>query len=166
MLWRSQAIHRYRRPSMSFPYLTDLINTLFGTRWHLAIPTFGVVVALAVVLATSVAIRCVKEYEKAGRLPPRTHTMVTDMVLVSTLAGILGARLFDIFDHLESFLADPLSMILTRTGFSIYGGLCFGIAAGVLFVKRRSIPVPVMLDAAARDDTGIWNRETRLPDIR
>jgi phosphatidylglycerol:prolipoprotein diacylglycerol transferase len=40
-------------------------------------------------------------------------------------------------------------MILTRTGFSIYGGLCFGIVVGVIFVKRRSVPVIPMLDATA-----------------
>jgi phosphatidylglycerol:prolipoprotein diacylglycerol transferase len=71
------------------------------------------------------------------------------MSLVAALVGIVGARVFDILDNVDRFLADPLSMILTRTGFSIYGGLCFGILAGVIFVKRRSIPVLPMLDATA-----------------
>lgn len=105
--------------------------------------------AIALVLATSVAIRLVKGYEKLGRLPPLSHTIVTDTTLVATLAGIIGARIFDILDHFDRFIADPVSMILTRSGFSIYGGLCFGIVAGVIFVKRRSIPVIPMLDATA-----------------
>ncbi|MGC1457231.1 MAG: prolipoprotein diacylglyceryl transferase family protein [Steroidobacteraceae bacterium] len=134
---------------MSAPYVTDAINAIFGTRWHLPIPTFGVIVAIALVLATSVAIRLVKGYEKLGRLPPLSHTIVTDTTLVATLAGIIGARIFDILDHFDRFIADPVSMILTRSGFSIYGGLCFGIVAGVIFVKRRSIPVIPMLDATA-----------------
>jgi phosphatidylglycerol---prolipoprotein diacylglyceryl transferase len=134
---------------MSFPYVTDLLNAIFGTHWNLAIPTFGVIVAIAVALATYVATRVVRSYEGLGRLPSRSHTIVSDMAIVSTLAGILGARVFDILDNANRFVADPLSMILTRTGFSIYGGLCFGIAAGVIFVKRRSIPVIPMLDAAA-----------------
>ena len=134
---------------MSYPYLTDISNALFGTHWHLAVPNFGVIVAIAVVAATVVATRLVRSYEVLGRLPPRTHALVTDMVLVSTLAGIVGARIFDIFDNLDRFLANPLSMIFTRAGFSIYGGLCFGIVAGVIFVKRRSLPVIPMLDAAA-----------------
>ena len=46
-------------------------------------------------------------------------------------------------------IARSSSMILTRTGFSIYGGLCFGIIAGVIYIKRRSIPVIPMLDATA-----------------
>jgi phosphatidylglycerol:prolipoprotein diacylglycerol transferase len=134
---------------MSFPYVTDVLNAVFGTHWDLPIPMFGVIVAIAVVLATYVATLTVRNYEKLCRLPSRSHTIVSDMAIVSTLAGIVGARVFDILDNADRFVADPLSMILTRTGFSIYGGLCFGIVAGVIFVKRRSIPVIPMLDATA-----------------
>jgi len=134
---------------MSFPYVTDLINAVLGTHLHLPLPMFGVVVAIAIVTATTVATRLVRTYEDLGKLPPQSHTFVADMVLVSALAGIVGARVFDICDNPDRFLADPIAMIFTRAGFSIYGGLCFGIVAGVIFVKRRSVPVIPMLDAAA-----------------
>jgi len=134
---------------MSFPYVTDAINALFGTRWHLPLPTFGIIVASAIVVATWVATRLVRQYEELGKLPAHSHTFVTDMVFVSVLAGIVGARVFDILDNLDRFVANPISMIFTRAGFSIYGGLCFGIVAGVIFVKRRSVPVIPMLDATA-----------------
>lgn len=133
----------------TFPYVTDVVNSVFGTHWDLPIPTFGVIVAIAVVVATSLATRMVKRYEELGRLPTRSNTIVAEMAVVSTLAGIAGARVFDILDNLDRFFADPISMILTRTGFSIYGGLCFGIVVGVIYVKRRSISVIPMLDATA-----------------
>jgi phosphatidylglycerol:prolipoprotein diacylglycerol transferase len=110
---------------------------------------FGIIVAIAVAAANYVASRIVRSYEDLDRLPSQAHRAVWDMAIVSTLAGIVGARAFDILDNADRFIADPLSMILTRTGFSIYGGLCFGILAGVIFVKRRSIPVIPMLDATA-----------------
>jgi phosphatidylglycerol:prolipoprotein diacylglycerol transferase len=134
---------------MSYPYVTDALNAVFGTHWDLPIPTFGVIVAIAVAAATYLAIRVVRSYENLSRLPPQSHSTVWDIAFVATFAGIIGARIFDIFDNADRFLADPLSMILTRTGFSIYGGLCFGILAGVIFMKRRSIPVIPMLDATA-----------------
>jgi phosphatidylglycerol:prolipoprotein diacylglycerol transferase len=133
----------------SFPYVTDFINALFGTQWRLPIPTFGVLVAIAVLAASSTARRIAKDYEDLGRLPLGAHAVVPEMAIVATLVGIVGARLFDILDNLNRFYADPLSMIFTRNGFSIYGGLCFGLVAGVLFVKRRSVPVVPMLDAVA-----------------
>jgi phosphatidylglycerol:prolipoprotein diacylglycerol transferase len=133
----------------TFPYVTDVVNAVFGTRWNLPIPTFGIIVAIAVVLATYIATRAVKGYEELGNLPPRSHAIVADMAVVSTLAGVVGARVFDILDNLDRFVTDPISMILTRSGFSIYGGLFFGIVAGVIFVRRRSVPVIPMLDATA-----------------
>jgi phosphatidylglycerol---prolipoprotein diacylglyceryl transferase len=134
---------------MSYPYVTDALNAIFGAHWYLPIPTFGFIVAIAVTVATYLATRVVRSYEELGRLPPRSHTIVPNMAIVSTFAGIVGARIFDILDNVDRFVADPLSMILTRTGFSIYGGLCFGIVAGVIILKRRSVPVIPMLDATA-----------------
>jgi phosphatidylglycerol---prolipoprotein diacylglyceryl transferase len=134
---------------MSYPYVTDVFNAVFGTHWHLPIPTFGIIVAIAVASATYLATRVVRSYENLSRLPSQSHGAVLDMAIVSTFAGIIGARVFDIADNVDRFVVDPLSMILTRTGFSIYGGLCFGIIAGVIFVKRRSMPVIPMLDATA-----------------
>lgn len=134
---------------MSFPYVTDMINAAFGTRWNLPLPTFGLIFAIAVLVATFVATRAVKQYEERGKLPTGSHVVFSDAALLSVLAGIVGARAFDILDNLDRFVADPISMILTRTGFSIYGGLLFGIVAGVIFVRRRSIPVMPMLDATA-----------------
>src|SRR6202453_2431561 len=134
---------------MSYPYVTDALNAIFGTHWRLPIPTFGVIVAIAVAAATYVASRVVRSYQDLGRMPSQSQGAVWDMAIVSTFAGIIGARVFDILDNTDRFLADPLSLILTRTGFSIYGGLCFGIIAGVIYIKRRSIPVIPMLDATA-----------------
>jgi phosphatidylglycerol---prolipoprotein diacylglyceryl transferase len=134
---------------MSFPYLTDIFIALFGTRWTLPIPTFGLVVAAAMVLATSVARREAKRLEATGKLPASTHLVIGDLALISALAGLVGARVFHVIDHPEAFLADPTAVIFSRAGFSIYGGLCFGVLTGVLFLRRRAIPAAPMLDAAA-----------------
>lgn len=134
---------------MAFPYVTDLINALLGTHMTLPIPMFGVIVAIAMAAATSVATRAVRRSEEFGDLPPGTHSIVTDVASVSGVAGIVGARVFSVLENMNGFIADPISMIVTRSGFSIYGGLCFGVVAGVIVVRRRSIPVIPMLDAVA-----------------
>jgi phosphatidylglycerol:prolipoprotein diacylglycerol transferase len=133
----------------AFPYITDAFTAVFGTHISLPIPMFGAIVAIAMVVATSLATRAVRKYEEQGKLPPGTHLIVTDTACISGLAGIVGARIFSIFDDVSGFMAHPIAAIWTRSGFSIYGGLCFGLVAGVIFVKRRSVPVIPMLDAVA-----------------
>ena len=134
---------------MSFPYVSDLLNWILGTDLRLPIPFFGLLVVLAIVAATYVARLGVEHQEQLGRLRAATHAVVPDLALVAALAGIVGARIFYIADHPGNFVADPAGMIFSRSGFSIYGGLLFGVAAGMLFLKRRNIPIVPMLDAVA-----------------
>jgi len=134
---------------MSFPYVTDVLNALFGTQWHLPIPVFGIVVMTAVYLAMLVFGKEVARRETLGVVPAGTAALVADVVFVGVVAGILGAKVFDLLEHTDEVIAHPASMIFSRNGFSIYGGLCFGTLAAIFLLVRRRIPVLPMLDAAA-----------------
>jgi phosphatidylglycerol:prolipoprotein diacylglycerol transferase len=134
---------------MSFPYVTDVLNALFGTQWHLPIPVFGVLVLVAVYLSMLVFGREVARRETLGVVPSGTAALVTDVVFVGMIAGMLGAKVFHLLEYTDEVLAHPGSMIFSRNGFSIYGGLLFGTLAAILLLVRRRIPVLPMLDAAA-----------------
>lgn len=110
---------------------------------------FGLFVALAVALAARVFSLNVRRAEALARLPAESHRVVSDLVALTLLAGIIGARVFDILDHLPQFMANPAALIFSRRGFSIYGGLLFGAAAGIWLLRRRDIAVLPMLDGAA-----------------
>jgi phosphatidylglycerol---prolipoprotein diacylglyceryl transferase len=143
---------------MSFPYLSDLINYCFGTSWNIPVGMFGVFVAAAVCVGTVVANIEVRRLEVLNLIPsavsptkgsfPASH-LVSDLTLVSVVFGILGARIFHILDTPNEFLADPLAMIFTRAGLSIYGGLICGGVAGAIYLKKYSLPIRPMLDALA-----------------
>lgn len=133
----------------SYPYLTDFLNAILGTDWSLPVPTFGFMVAMALLASTAVARTAVLRLEGSGNTPAGAHLMVADMALVAALAGIAGAKVFHALDNASDFIANPAAMIFSRGGFSIYGGLLAGIGAGVLFLKRRGLPVVPMLDAVA-----------------
>ena len=110
---------------------------------------FGLCVALAVVTAAYAFSVNVRRAEALDQLPAGSHRVISDLVAITLLAGIVGARCFDILDHLSEFAADPAALIFSRRGFSIYGGLIFGVAAGVWFLRRRGIPIKPMLDCVA-----------------
>lgn len=143
---------------MAYPYLSDFFNHILGTQWNIPIPMFGSFLALALIVSILVALKEVIRFEKLGLLPktnvtPKglipTHQIIPNLVMISVLFGMLGARLFHILEYPAEFFDSPMSMIFSRSGFSIYGGLIFGFVAGVVYLKKRSIPIIPVLDALA-----------------
>ena len=141
---------------MSFPYLSDLINYYFGTSWNIPIAMFGTFVAAAILISTTVAKIEVQRFQSLGLIPNAispsnvvlpTDQLLSNLAIVSVIFGILGARIFHIFEYPIEFLENPLGMIFTRSGLSIYGGLICGGVAGAIYVKKYSLPLLPMLDA-------------------
>ena len=151
---------------MSYPYLSDLIRAMTGFDVPLPLPMFGLLVACAMLAAGACLTAELKRMHLAGKLgnarrkvsaddgsvtwiekPP--HEIVPDLTVAVILAGVVGARVFHIFEHLDAFVAAPWEMIFSRTGLSVFGGLIFGTIAGVVFVRRWHMPAPAMLDAVA-----------------
>lgn len=53
------------------------------------------------------------------------------------IAGVIGAKLFDVAEHLDLFVRDPAGTLLKNTGYSYYGGLIFG-ALTYLYIGYRN----------------------------
>lgn len=88
-----------------------------------------------------------KPQEKTIMISP--HQRVGDITIVAAVSGLLGAKIFDNLEHLDSFLADPLGSLFSFSGLTFYGGLIFGAVAVLWYGHRHKIPVPHMIDAAA-----------------
>jgi len=149
---------------MSFPFLSDAVKAYTGLDVPLPIPTFGLCVAIAMLVATALFRRDLQWRRLAGALRPvrarrvsavsleeprGLDEFVSNFAFAVLLCGILGARIFHILEHLEGFLLDPARMVFSRSGFSIMGGLILGTLAGAVMVWRSGLPVRGVLDAAA-----------------
>ncbi len=143
---------------MSFPYLSDVINHLFGTQLSIPIATFGSFVGLAILIASNLAQKEVLRFESLGILKNAktaadtfipAHQIVSSLTVITVLFGVIGARVFHILEYPAAFLHDPFAMIFSRGGLSIYGGLIFGVIAGAIYLKRHGLPILPMLDAFA-----------------
>lgn len=77
------------------------------------------------------------------------HHRIGDLTIIAAISGVVGAKLFDVLEHLPEFFENPLKVLLSGGGLAIYGGLIVGFATVYLYLKRKKInPVHVM-DAAA-----------------
>ena len=147
--------------SMSYPMLSDLVRDVTGANLPLPLPMFGLLVAVALLTTMWLTERELRRFYAAGRIGPahrRTKTgqldvapqeLVTGLAVAMVVAGIVGARIFHLLEYPGAFIADPLGMIFTRSGFTIYGGLIFGLGAGTIYAKRHGLPVPALADALA-----------------
>ncbi|MDP2727964.1 MAG: prolipoprotein diacylglyceryl transferase, partial [Dehalococcoidia bacterium] len=70
-----------------------------------------------------------------------------DIVLWAIIGGIIGARLFHIFDHLQYYLENPLlALSFWEGGLAVYGAFAGGVAAAIVVVWRAGLPVWRLLD--------------------
>jgi len=134
---------------LAFPYLSDLVRTLTGFDLPLPVPMFGLTVAAAFLVSLRVAAREIQRLHEAGRITPAPGGIPGELTVIVALAGFVGARVFHILEHRQEFVADPWSMIFSRSGFSMLGGVVFGVITGAIHVRRRGLPVRAVCDGVA-----------------
>ncbi|MCH8621084.1 prolipoprotein diacylglyceryl transferase [Undibacterium sp. TS12] len=151
---------------MAFPYLTDVVRSLFGISLPLPIPMFGLFVGIAMLVAAYALKRELQRKHSNGQIGTarmkrknengastvmdvQPQEIVADLSFVVMLAGIAGARLFHILEHTDEFMINPMAMIFTTSGLSIFGGLIAGTLTGLYCVRRWRLALRPALDAAA-----------------
>ena len=71
------------------------------------------------------------------------------IVLVSVFAGLAGGRLFHILDYRDFFVGAPFHVVyLWEGGFSLWGGVLVGLAAGLWKARREGLFRAPTADAA------------------
>ena len=111
----------------------------------LSIPTYGLMVAIAMVAAYYV-LRA--DLARRGIADPGSP-LPEMFIAVPCLAGIIGAKLYHALQSPRELLADPLGQIFSQYGFAWFGGLIAGFAAFVWLARRNKIPILEMLDAGS-----------------
>lgn len=114
----------------------------------LSIPTFGLMVASAMVCAYFL-LRA--DVLRRGLAPDKTSAaaMAEAFIAVPCLSGIVGAKLYHELQSPAEFFAHPFQQFFSQYGFAWFGGLIAGFAAYLLLARIRKIPVLEMLDAGS-----------------
>jgi len=85
--------------------------------------------------------------ERVVRIWP--HDRVGEITVIALIVGLLGAKLFDIFENWSDFLKHPSDYIFSGGGLTFYGGLiCAGIAI-IYYTKKNKFSVRHLADAIA-----------------
>jgi len=109
------------------------------------LPTFGLMVAAAMVVAYYVL-----RADLARRGIAAKNSSTAEMfIVVPSLAGIVGAKLYHVLETPRELFADPVGMLLSRYGLAWFGGLIGGFAAWVWLARAKKIPLLESFDAGS-----------------
>jgi prolipoprotein diacylglyceryl transferase len=77
------------------------------------------------------------------------HDRISEMTVAAAIGGILGAKIFDLFDNWQSFMEDPIGSLASGGGLAFFGGLVLGFVAVVSYMWVNKIPFLPTADAVA-----------------
>lgn len=131
-----------RDSAIAFPMFGDfVINppsyfTLFGFDIYF----YGLIIGLGFMMG---ALYCA---HKAPEYGIKTDD-VYDYLIWLIPSSIIGARLYYVVFRLDYYLANPGDIFNLRGGgLAIYGGIIFGVLAGLILCRRKKIPPAAFLD--------------------
>jgi len=108
----------------------------------LTVYSYGLMLGIAFIVASYIL---TKEVERRKMDP----NIATEVTLISIIFGIIGAKLFHLFENWDAFINNPLHMAFSPGGLTFHGGLILVIIAVLIYSKRKKIPSLTLIDLAA-----------------
>ena len=87
--------------------------------------------------------------ERELKLHKKDPELAYKILLAVIPSGIIGAKLFHIIDNWSQFLSDPLGMLISGAGLTVYGGFILGILVCLVIIKKSGENPLEILDFAA-----------------
>lgn len=107
----------------------------------LHVRSYGLMLAVAFLFGTWLSLREARRRGLDG-------DKVVNVILVALVAGVLGARLLYVLEHVPEFRREWGSVLaLWQGGLTLYGGIVAGTFAGLVAARRQGLPMWVTADA-------------------
>jgi phosphatidylglycerol:prolipoprotein diacylglycerol transferase len=71
------------------------------------------------------------------------------IVIWGAIGGIVGSRLYDVFDNWRAYAGNPWSIVFSGAGFVWYGGFIGGVTAAAIVSRHYKVPIFRSFDMCA-----------------
>ncbi|MDO9373115.1 MAG: prolipoprotein diacylglyceryl transferase [Ferruginibacter sp.] len=75
------------------------------------------------------------------------HDRVGDIVIISLIFGVIGAKVFDNLENWDEFIQNPIDRIFSAGGLTFYGGLITAGVAICVYAVKKNIKIVHLVDA-------------------
>ncbi|MCI9471198.1 MAG: prolipoprotein diacylglyceryl transferase [Lachnospiraceae bacterium] len=130
--------------SIHFPHLGIHLGHVGKTIQFLGIDIayYGIVIAVSMIAGVALVLA---EARRTGQ----DEDFYLDMLILSIVIGIVGARAYYVVFSWDSYKDDLLEIFNIRNGgLAIYGGILSGVATACIYTRRKKIPLGQMVDTA------------------
>lgn len=148
-----------------YPRVTDLLRDLFGINPPIDLYSYGLMLAISILLAAWLTRIDLDRKYREGLLPAvdlkertskGTRTikgspggLIWTIILLAAVFGVLGAKLFHIFENFGDFLLRPASYIFSGDGLTFYGGMIAAAIACYIYSRKKNLNPWQVFDSAA-----------------
>lgn len=106
----------------------------------ISVRIYSICILVGVLFGSNIAI---KESVKHGF----KEEDITNLIFYAVIFGIIGARLYYCIFNLDYYLNYPLNILkIWEGGLAIHGGIIGGLISSIVYAKRKSINLIVILD--------------------
>jgi len=130
------------RPVHRKPQTGEYMYPIIFQYKALTIGGYGIMLGLAFYTAFLLIER---EFRQKGINPELAYKLLLAIIP----SAIIGAKLFHIIDYFDEFLQDPLGMLISGSGLTVYGGYIAAILASILVIKKNKQNIAQICDIAA-----------------
>jgi phosphatidylglycerol---prolipoprotein diacylglyceryl transferase len=122
---------------------------------HYLLSTEGSIIGGLLMAAILVAVKWNEKNKQKLKVPEKRlvriwpHDRVGDIIILGLIFGILGAKLFDNFEHWDVFMKDPIGQLFSVSGLTFYGGLILASIAICYFGYKKGIKISHLCDSAS-----------------
>jgi phosphatidylglycerol---prolipoprotein diacylglyceryl transferase len=104
--------------------------------------SYGLMLGIAFLVSNLLITR---ELRRLGQDP----TLATTVTMFALVGGVVGAKLFHLFENWADFLANPRHMLFSSGGLTWYGGFLLATLLIFLYFRRRKLSLLAFADIAA-----------------
>jgi phosphatidylglycerol:prolipoprotein diacylglycerol transferase len=125
--------------------IEDLPGFIMSTQGNAIGGVIGAAIVVFLKYRDAEKLRLPEPIEVEEKMHPYQH--VGTMTFIAVVGGIFGAKLFDAIEHMERLIADPIGVIFSGSGLSIYGGLIIGGGAVLFYAYKKGLNILHVADA-------------------
>lgn len=122
---------------------------------HYLLSKEGSIIGGLLMAAVLIAVKWNEKNKQKLKIPEKRlvriwpHDRVGDIIILGLIFGILGAKLFDNFEHWDVFMKDPIGQLFSVSGLTFYGGLILASIAICYFGYKKGIKISHLCDSAS-----------------